>query len=668
MGSFIKNIMTNEQTGNTSPATPQPTVTTTTPPVVAAPIATSQPTVTIPQPVATPIAPPGLPLTTAIPPTPLTPNPVPTGSPASFVPAIPSAPAVATATAPVVAATPTLVPADTIPSAGAVPPTVATPPTPAAPAGSGSFSKPVKKSSFNLKYVIPMLLLLVLSIGGGVAMMLSGTRQDNRNQASSLTSTGLIQQISCNQVRGYVCDSANFSRALQVAIYYDRFDQANLVTIVDANVNRSEAGAQCGGTTNHGFTIDIPSDRIPAGARRLIVKGIPVGANSSTLNPADMFDIPLADPSAMSFNVTCGTASNSCTLPFTAVEAPPSAISCNKDSFRDELNNSAGQYNYLQRQTNFEAGDTFVYRVTLRNDGQQVQTFTLTDIFTQNNLDQLDFVDTSCGRPTEPSTYNVQTRTLTFVTDPVEGGQSIECGIRMRVRASVNQAMTITNTANVTSGSLTASCVSPITVAVNPTPTPSVSPSPSPTVCGATCTTTAQCPNDHTCNNNRCELTACTNGASCTTDRCRVTACGSTCSTTSDCPNDHTCSGNVCRLTACLNGASCNSTQCNLVTTTPASVTTIVAAPTTVGCNQSCASNADCSSANHICVDTSNGRRCRLDTNISSTTCSPAGVTQTPTQVITPQALPVAGSSDILKAVGVGATAVVLGIVGLLLL
>ncbi|MBW7955414.1 hypothetical protein H3C66_01655 [Patescibacteria group bacterium] len=238
-------------------------------------------------------------------------------------------------------------------------------------------------------------------------------------------------------------------------------------------------------------------------------------------------------------------------------------------------------------------------------------------------------------------------------------------------------------------------------------PTPGVSPSPTPIVCGSSCSTTSECPQDHTCNNGTCQLTACVNGAACTTDQCRVTACGSSCSTTSecpndhscnngtcklnacvngascsgdqcrvtacgstcstnaDCPNDHTCNGGTCKLTACVNGANCDSNQCSIVNPSP------VASPV-LGCNDTCVNNSDCKSASQICVDTTSGRRCRLETNITSDTCTPAGQAvaqgQPSPQPQQPTSLPVAGSADVLKAMGVGALAIILGIVGFLAL
>ena len=265
-------------------------------------------------------------------------------------------------------------------------------------------------------------------------------------------------------------------------------------------------------------------------------------------------------------------------------------------------------------------------------------------------------------------------------------------------------------TSNPTTNPTSNPTVSPtVRPTVSPTASPRVSPiptaSPTPVVCGGTCSFTSQCPQNHTCNSGRCELTACVNGSACTSDRCRVTACGNSCSSTSDCPSDHscsagrcvlnactngssctsdrcrvtgctsacvttsecpsnhTCSNGVCRLTQCVNGASCDSNQCT-VTTNPSSVATPA-----VGCNDPCVNNSDCRSSSHICVDTVNGRRCRYEHNITSDSCAGAPVVaQSTPQPEAPEVLPTAGSNDILTAVGSGAAAIILGIVGFLML
>jgi len=184
------------------------------------------------------------------------------------------------------------------------------------------------------------------------------------------------------------------------------------------------------------------------------------------------------------------------------------------------------------------------------------------------------------------------------------------------------------------------------------------------TQCGSICTSNSECPNDHTCNSGTCKLTACVNGASCSSDKCRVTQCGSSCSNNGDCPNDHTCNSGTCKLTACVNGANCTNNNCSVVNN-PTPTPTVIAA----GCNDTCINNSDCKSSNQICVDTNTGRKCRNTADITDASCGATQViVQASTQPSIPKTLPVAGSSDILKAVGVGAAAIILGIVGFILL
>ncbi len=57
------------------------------------------------------------------------------------------------------------------------------------------------------------------------------------------------------------------------------------------------------------------------------------------------------------------------------------------------------------------------------------------------------------------------------------------------------------------------------------TPTPTEQPTPTPTVnptCGGPCTGQSDCPNEHSCVNNKCILTKCLNGSACTSNQCQV--------------------------------------------------------------------------------------------------------------------------------------------------
>jgi len=67
-----------------------------------------------------------------------------------------------------------------------------------------------------------------------------------------------------------------------------------------------------------------------------------------------------------------------------------------------------------------------------------------------------------------------------------------------------------------------------------------------------------------------------------------------------------------------------------------------------LGCNQVCATNADCTNSDHICFTDSSGvNRCRLESNPTNSSCQ-AAVTQTVTQapVELPQELPQSGPAE----------------------
>ncbi len=144
-------------------------------------------------------------------------------------------------------------------------------------------------------------------------------------------------------------------------------------------------------------------------------------------------------------------------------------------------------------------------------------------------------------------------------------------------------------------------------------------------------------------------------------------SCNGPCSNDSQCQSVNT--SYVCYYGSCRLNSNVSSTTC----TPPAPLAT---------CNQSCSTNADCAYSNYICFDTGAGKYCRLDSYPTSTTCQPpAPVTyytpapvysappySAPPQPVKPQKLPVSGSKDSIKFVLGGAGAVILGGAALLLL
>lgn len=90
-----------------------------------------------------------------------------------------------------------------------------------------------------------------------------------------------------------------------------------------------------------------------------------------------------------------------------------------------------------------------------------------------------------------------------------------------------------------------------------------------------------------------------------------------------------------------------------------------------VGCNNTCVTNADCTNPSHICYQTSNGGRCRLDSNVTSTTCSgPVASSSTPApgQPVPPKQLPVTGPADWANWLKAGLVTLGIGSILLLLL
>lgn len=205
-----------------------------------------------------------------------------------------------------------------------------------------------------------------------------------------------------------------------------------------------------------------------------------------------------------------------------------------------------------------------------------------------------------------------------------------------------------------------------------PSPTPGVSPSPTPITytCGSSCETDEQCHTGnagHFCSeehNNTCRLYSNPSSDSCTPQVDQY-ACNSNCTTNEQCytanPN-YVCSAGKCRL-----GENTSATNCLPVAYVPP-------APA-VGCNELCATNADCSQTDHVCVTTSTGEnRCRHQDYVNSSTCSAPPATQTvyttvaQTQPVLPQELPQTGAFNWANWLKAGLVTLGLGAALLLLL
>ena len=105
------------------------------------------------------------------------------------------------------------------------------------------------------------------------------------------------------------------------------------------------------------------------------------------------------------------------------------------------------------------------------------------------------------------------------------------------------------------------------------------------------------------------------------------------------------------------------------VTPTPSPTPSVTPAPTpvpvaatTVGCNEACSTNADCSQPNHMCTAVADGTlKCRLSGNPSSSSCTLEMSQTAQVQPELPSELPNSGSTGLVKNVVSGAVSVLLG-------
>lgn len=129
-------------------------------------------------------------------------------------------------------------------------------------------------------------------------------------------------------------------------------------------------------------------------------------------------------------------------------------------------------------------------------------------------------------------------------------------------------------------------------------------------------------------------------------DQCTRIGSGYKCASTNE--------GKRCRLTANEGSTSCTQTS----TPPPSGVPSI-------GCNDACSTNADCTNPSHICYETTAGGRCRLDSNVTSESCNnPVAATQ-PTL---PEELPQTGPVEWVNWLKAGLVTLGIGAILLLLL
>lgn len=202
-----------------------------------------------------------------------------------------------------------------------------------------------------------------------------------------------------------------------------------------------------------------------------------------------------------------------------------------------------------------------------------------------------------------------------------------------------------------------------------PTPTPNVTPTPAPVGCSGACNVSTDCAvANHICyeyaedgnpDGGVCRLltnptsTACVEPSPLPTPTPTV-GCNEVCSTNADCSNtNHVCfvATSTCRLATNPDNANC----------APAPTPTPSPAP---GCNDTCYRSSDCNFAAAVCYD----NLCRLDTNPTSPACEAETTAGTYyQQPALPTTLPQSGSEDILNWLKIGLGALGLGLIFLFL-
>lgn len=169
-------------------------------------------------------------------------------------------------------------------------------------------------------------------------------------------------------------------------------------------------------------------------------------------------------------------------------------------------------------------------------------------------------------------------------------------------------------------------------------------------VCNDRCTANSDCSENHICydaggsTGKVCRLGTYPTQTSCQPPQDDEPVCNDRCEQNSDCDENHICynaggsTGKVCRLPSNPSNTSCRPSGSPTPTPSP------TPSPTpAIGCNDKCATNADCEGINHICVSTADGNKCRLESYPNSTTCT---APMASTQPELPTELPQTGPAD----------------------
>lgn len=435
---------------------------------------------------------------------------------------------------------------------------------------------------------------------------------------------------------------------------------------------------------------------------------------------------PLA-PNAPQSQPSADVVADGCTVNFSV--PGDSTLTCVKRVFQDELDNTAGNYNFRNEIQTVKAGDVIVFNIDVQNDGTEGTIVNLNDIFsvTPAMSNAVTFIDSNCPGG---ANFDQNTLTLTCSNKFVGGlGQNQQLTFRVRVNDAATINTQINNSATVSDSVNSAVCTRSITVAEATTQLPCNSACQSDKECSGNlqCINSSgtflcrdpQIPNDSTCGaptatptftpsstptgtlqptntptntatptNTSTPTNTPTNTATRTpTNTPLNTATNTPTRTPTNTPTRTPTNTATNTPTSTATRTPTNTptrTPTNTATNTPTNTPTGTLTPTSTAtatftpsntptnrvlatCNQSCTTNADCADSAAICYSTSNGNRCRLANNVGSESCS-STIAATNTPFI--PSLPRSGSEN-QRAILIGAVIVitiVIGIVGLLLI
>ena len=383
---------------------------------------------------------------------------------------------------------------------------------------------------------------------------------------------------------------------------------------------------------NNGTPVTAPSStgffRAMSGGRLTFVHPV-FGQNATVAAPAK-FVITLkvkvataATPGDVTNAVTITTANatnSTSTCSHKAVIPPDGVASCVSKEMFAVSGTTVGAK--IADDSDVAAGTTLQYSINLKATSQTAGSVTITDKLS-TDLELVDKKDFD---------YNTSTRTLSRTLPAFVGEKVLTAQVKVKSDTTATEIGNIASVKTVNASNTTINtntCAATMKI-------PSYA-------CNSDCSTTEQCQTanaDYICsadNNNRCRLN---DNVSSETCQPKTFACNSSCGTDADCRSvntNYSCvattDGDRCRLST-----NQTATNCLPATSTPT--------PTpTVGCNQSCTNNADCTNPDHICYNTGSANVCRLAADVNSTTCTTTSTTIASTAVPTaaPAELPQSG-------------------------